>query len=190
MVLHLTRPPIEIPDREALGMDSHLAAARGAYIIRAFDESRPKEGSVIVRGTSSTSNMVKILKWFDEDGPNVKIVAAVSHALFRRQDQAWKDRVLPAGEWANSMVVSNTARWNMNNWIPHAVSADYTLSPDFDDRWRTGGTVDQIVAESGLDPDSLKAGISRFVNERDSRHARMREMLAGMTAPEDSTVSA
>jgi transketolase len=190
MVLHLTRPPIEIPDRKALGMDSHLAAARGAYIIRPFDENRPKQGTVIVRGTSSTSNMVKILPWFHDGGPNVKIVAAVSHALFRRQDQAWRDRVLPTSEWADSMVVSNTARWNMNNWIPHAVAADYTLSPDFDDRWRTGGSVEQIVAESGLDPESLKSGISRFVNERDSRHERMREMLAGMTAPEDSTVSA
>jgi len=190
MVLHLTRPPIEIPDREALGMDSHLAAARGAYVIRPFDESRPKQGTVIVRGTSSTSNIVKILPWFDEGGPNVKIVAAVSHALFRRQDQAWKDRVLPAREWADAMVISNTARWNMNNWIPHAVAADYTLSPDFDDRWRTGGSLEQIVAESGLDPASIKAGIGRFVDERDVRHARMREMLAGMAAPADSPISA
>ncbi|MDH3518325.1 MAG: transketolase, partial [Acidimicrobiia bacterium] len=181
MVLHLTRPPIEIPDREALGMDSHFAAARGAYVIRPFDEDRPKDGTVIVRGTSSTANMVKVLPWFDSGGPNMKVVAAASHALFRLQDQAWKDRVLPANEWANAMVVSNTARWNMNNWIPHTVAADYTLSPDFDDRWRTGGSVDQIVAESGLDPDSLKAGITRFVDERGSRHERMREMLAGMS---------
>ena len=34
VALHLTRPPIEIPDREALGMDSHFEAARGAYVLR------------------------------------------------------------------------------------------------------------------------------------------------------------
>jgi len=184
LVLHLTRPPIEIPDRQRLGMDSHLEAARGAYVMRAFDK-RPPEGTVIVRGTSSTANLVKILPWLSSDGPNVKVVAAISSALFRRQPAKWRERVLPAREWAESFVITNTARWNVQNWIPHAVAADYTLSPDFDDRWRTGGSVDQIVAESHLDPESLKAGILRFVNEREQRHERMRELLAGLPAPED-----
>jgi transketolase len=180
LVLHLTRPPIEIPDRARLGMDSHLEAARGAYVIRPFDAKRPPEGTVIVRGTSSTSNIVKLLPWLADGGPNVKIVAAVSHALFRRQPAKWRQRVLPVHEWADAMVVSNTARWNMQNWIPHAVSAGYALTPDHDDRWRTGGSVDQIVAESHLDPESQQAAITRFVEAREERHARMRELLGGM----------
>ena len=32
LVLHLTRPPVEIPDRAKLGMDGHMDAARGAYV--------------------------------------------------------------------------------------------------------------------------------------------------------------
>jgi hypothetical protein len=35
----------------------------------------------------------------------VKIVAAVSHALYRRQPPKWKQRVLPAHEWADALVV-------------------------------------------------------------------------------------
>ena len=89
---------------------------------------------------------------------------------------------MPAREWADAMVVSNTARWNMSNWIPHAIAAEYTLSPDHDDRWRTGGSVEQIVAESGLDPASLKRGIQRFVEERPERHRRMRELLGDAVA--------
>ena len=34
VALHLTRPPIQVPDRAALGMASHFEAARGAYVIR------------------------------------------------------------------------------------------------------------------------------------------------------------
>ena len=34
VALHLTRPAVQIPDRSALGMDSHFEAARGAYLIR------------------------------------------------------------------------------------------------------------------------------------------------------------
>ena len=50
VALHLTRPAIEIPDREALGMPSHFAAARGAYVLRPW-EDQPKMGTVFVRGT-------------------------------------------------------------------------------------------------------------------------------------------
>jgi len=190
LVLHLTRPPIEIPDRAKWGMDSHMEAARGAYVLRPFDAGRPPEGTVIVRGTSCTANLVKLLPWLADGGPNVKIVAAISHALFRRQAPKWQQRVLPLHEWADSMVVSNTARWNMNNWIPHMVGAEYALTPDWDNRWRTGGSVDQIVAESHLDPESLKAGITRFVEERRERQARMRELLAGAGAAEARAVQA
>ena len=61
MALHLTRPAIEIPDRAGLGMPSHLAAARGAYVLRPFDEDKPKAGTVFVRGTMPTHNLVKVL---------------------------------------------------------------------------------------------------------------------------------
>lgn len=179
VAIHLTRPPITIPDRAALGADSHLDAAKGAYILRDFDPARPKDGTVIVRGTSTTASLVELLPWFDEGGPNIKVVAAISHALFRRQDQAWKDRVLPWSEWAESMVATNTAARLMGNWIPHAVAAEYVLSPDHDNRWRTGGTVEQIVAEAGLDPASLRAGIERFVGDRDARRARLAAMVPG-----------
>lgn len=175
--LHLTRPPIEIPDRKALGMASHLDAAKGAYVIREFDPNRPKDGVVIVRGTSSTSELVQNLSWFDGDGPNIKVVAAISSALFRRQPQEYREKVLPPAEWADSMVITNTARWNVSNWIPHAVAADYCMSPDHDDRWRTGGSVSQIVGESRLDAASQRAGIQRFVDERAQRHERLRAML-------------
>jgi len=180
IVLHLTRPPIEVPDRARLGMESHLAAARGAYVIRPFDPDRPPQGTVLVRGTTPTANIVKLLPWLESEGPNVKVVAAISRGLFRMQDAAYRERVLPLHEWADSMVVTNTARWNVGNWIPHAIAREYCLSPDFDDRWRTGGSVEQIVAEAGLDPDSIRTGIERFVAERESRLERLRAMAAGL----------
>ncbi|MCB9899578.1 MAG: transketolase [Planctomycetes bacterium] len=188
IVLHLTRPPIEVPDRAALGSDSHFAAAKGAYVLRDFDPARPRQGTVIVRGTSTTSNMVKLIPWMNDGGPNVKVVAAISHALFRRQPQAWKDRVLPWAEWADSMVATNTAARLMENWIPHAVARDYVLSPDHDDRWRTGGSVEQIVAEAGLDVDGLRRGIERFVSERAERLRRVREFVGGLEVPQARAV--
>ena len=85
VALHLTRPPVEIPDREALGMPSHLAAARGAYVMREYRPDQPKGGTVFIRGTLPTANLVKVLPQLDARGINVRIVAAISPQLFARQ---------------------------------------------------------------------------------------------------------
>ncbi|MHB1417242.1 MAG: transketolase, partial [Chloroflexota bacterium] len=82
VALHLTRPTIEIPDREALGIPSHFAAARGAYVMRPYRADRKPMGTIIVQGTSSTANLVKVLPELDKAGLNVKVVAAISPQLF------------------------------------------------------------------------------------------------------------
>ena len=61
VALHLTRPPIEIPDRDALGMPSHFEAARGAYVVRDYIPVQPRGGTLIVQGTSSMVSIVQLL---------------------------------------------------------------------------------------------------------------------------------
>jgi transketolase len=90
VALHLTRPAIEIPDRAGLGIPSHFAAARGAYLLRPFQEGNPKAGTVYVRGTMSTHNLVQVLPELDRLGLNVKVVAAISPQLFRMQSREYR----------------------------------------------------------------------------------------------------
>ena len=54
IAIHLTRPPVEIPDRNKLGMASHLDAAKGAYIIKNYDSNKNKDGVVTVSYTHLT----------------------------------------------------------------------------------------------------------------------------------------
>ncbi|MCH7520192.1 MAG: transketolase [Candidatus Marinimicrobia bacterium] len=164
IALHLTRPPITIPDRDNLGMPSHLEAAKGAYIIKPYDESQPKVGVIIVRGTSATDSIVQILPRLKEDGPNVKIIAAISYGLFTRQSRTYRNQVLSDWDWDNSMIVANQAYRLMHNWIGNRRMKPYALTPDWDSRWRTGGTVAEIVEESHLDPDHVWEGIQRFAS--------------------------
>ncbi len=178
VALHLTRPAIEIPDRAALGMASHLEAARGAYVLRPYRGDQARGGTVFVQGTATTANVVKILPKLDERGLNVKIVAAISPQLYALQTPAYRDSVATASERIDAMVITNRARRVMSDWIDHPIVAEYTLSSDWDDRWRTGGSVEEVVAEAHLDPDHLLAGIERFVKDRDERLARLREMVA------------
>jgi transketolase len=177
VALHLTRPNVDIPDRKALGMDSHFAAARGAYLIRRYREGQPRMGTIFVQGTATTANVVKILPKLDERKLNVKIVAAISPQLFALQDERYRDEIASAADRIDAMVISNRSRRVMRDWIEHPVVAEYSLTSDWDDRWRTGGTVDEVVAEAHLSPEHLLAGIERFARERKDRLARIRDAV-------------
>jgi transketolase len=169
VALHLTRPPVIIPDRKALGMASYKEAAKGAYIIKNYDEDRPQEGVVIVRGTSSTSSLVSILPKIIKEGPNVKIVAAISWELFKAQNKEYRESVISENEWMDAMVITNGAIRLMHKWIANRIVEEYSMSPDFDNQWRTGGSLDEIIAESKLDSESVWNGIIKFTSERAKR---------------------
>ncbi len=175
VALHLTRPAIEIPDREKLGIASHFEASKGAYLIRDYD-NRPKEGVVIVRGTSSTNTIVSILEQIGSEY-NVKIVSAVSWELFRRQDQAYKDSIISETEWSDSMIVTNTGLRIMHNWISNRIVSEYSVSPDWDDNWRTGGSLDEIIDEAHLSPRWVLKAIRKFASERNSRLERLNKQV-------------
>jgi len=176
VAIHLTRPAIELPDREALGMPSHFEAARGAYVMRDFRAGEPRGGTVFVQGTTTTANLVKVLPKLDERGLNVKIVACISPQLFRMQDAAYRDSTISIADRWDGMAITNRAFKLMLDWVEGPIAKDYSLSSDWDNRWRTGGTVDEVIDEAHLGPGHIVEGIERFVRERDARMARLREM--------------
>jgi transketolase len=177
VALHLTRPPIEIPDREALGIPSHLEAARGAYVLRPYRPGRPRGGTVYVRGTVPTRNLVDVLPELDAAGLNVQVVAAISPQLFARQPASYRSSVVGPGGRVDAMVITNGAFKLMRDWADGPLVREYSLSSDWDDRWRTGGSVDEVIAEARLSSGDILAAIERFADERPDRLRRLREEL-------------
>ncbi len=183
VVLHLTRPPIALPDRAVLGMPSHFEAARGAYVMRDFRPGEPRGGTVFVRGTMSTQNLVATLPELDRRGLNVRIVAALSEELFRRQEVAYRHAVASEADRLDAMVVTNGAVRLMRDWASGPVVDEYSLGADWDDRWRTGGSVEEVIEEAHLDPGHILEAIERFVRDRDARLGRIRSALARADGP-------
>lgn len=177
VVLHLTRPPIVLPDRAALGMPSHLEAARGAYVLREWRAGQPRAGTVFVRGTMSTQNLVSVFPELDARGLNVRVVAAQSEELFRRQDRAYRESIASDAHRLDAMAVTNGAVRLMRDWASGPLAEEYSLGADWDDRWRTGGTVDEVIEEAHLDPAHILAAVERFARERGARLRRARAAL-------------
>ncbi|MEC8073767.1 MAG: 1-deoxy-D-xylulose-5-phosphate synthase N-terminal domain-containing protein [Candidatus Thermoplasmatota archaeon] len=175
VALHLTRPAIEVPDRKKLGISSHLEASKGAYLIRDYDD-RPHQGVVIVRGTSSTNSVVSVLDEISSKF-NVKIVSAISWELFDMQSSEYKSSIISKQEWADSMIISNTGLSVMKNWISNRVVAEYSLTPDWDNRWRTGGSLEQIIDEAHLSPRWVMKSLEKFTNDRKKRLVMLRQEI-------------
>jgi transketolase len=177
VALHLTRPPVEIPDREALGIPSHLAAARGAYVLRDYRPGQPRGGTVYIRGTMPTRNLVSLLPELDDRGINVKIVATLSPQLFARQPEEYRRSVIGPSDRMDAMIITNGGFKLMRDWADGPLVREYSLSSDWDDRWRTGGSVAEVIEEAHLDEAHIIAALERFAAERPDRLRRLREQL-------------
>ncbi|HEY9075726.1 MAG TPA: hypothetical protein VIO61_04245 [Anaerolineaceae bacterium] len=177
VALHLTRPPITIPDRQALGIPSHFEAARGAYVLRDYQPGKPRSGAVITQGTSAVANVIHLLPELERQGLNLKIIVATSPQLFALQPESYRRQVLTPADRADSTVITTQARWLMHDWLFNKVAEDYALSADWDNRWRTGGTVGEVLEEAHLTPAWIMAGLQRFAAERPARLLRLQAEL-------------
>jgi hypothetical protein len=162
VVLHLTRPAVEIPDRKALKMASHFEAAKGAYIVRDFKEGE-KHGTLYVQGTSAMANIIKILAELDKRNYNMKIVYVASPQLFELQNSDYQNKIISEYDKQNSTLITTSGKKLMPEFTFSDKSLKYALSPDWDDRWRTGGTLEEVLDEAHLSPEKILEGIERFV---------------------------
>ena len=177
ITIEVARPDFPVADRSKFADTDLRAAAKGLYVIRDFAPDKPRHGYVIVQGSSSTVNLVKVLAKLEAAGVNVKVIAAISEDLFDRQPQAYRDAVLPPEARYDLMVVSTGTRrvWPLRNLGP--LTDEYSLTSDFDNCWRSGGLEADVIAEAHLDPDSIFAGVERFAKDRERRAGDQRKMV-------------
>jgi transketolase len=182
IALHLTRPAIEIPDREAIKIPGHFEASKGAYVIREYEANAPRDGTLIVQGTSAMLNILKVIKASQISNMNLKIIYATSSELFSMQSKEFQEGILCPGDRMNSTVITTQARWLMHDWLFSKVAEEYAISADWDNRWRTGGTLEDVMEEAHLSEEWLIKGITKFVNEKAIRMDRLRTELRAAEA--------
>tara|TARA_B100001971_G_C18257278_1_gene583259 strand:+ start:1119 stop:3668 length:2550 start_codon:yes stop_codon:yes gene_type:complete len=169
IVLEVARPDFPVVDRSNFADSDLLAAAKGMYLIRDYDPSKPKHGTVITQGSSSTMNLVNTLPRLENDDINVRIVAAISEELFERQSEDYKKFIFPDGSKNDVMVVSTGTKrvWPVKDLGP--LTDEYSLVSDWHNQWLTGGSESDVISEAHLDPDSIFSGVHRFARDRDTR---------------------
>ena len=177
IVIEVARPDFPVVDRSRLADSDRLAAAKGFYLIRDFHPSHPKQGYVVVQGSSSTNNLVGLLDNIEKAGLNVKIISAISEELFNRQPEDYKELVFPESAKYDMMVISTGTKrmWPVSGVGP--LTEQYSMVSDWNDEWLTGGTEGEVIADAKLDPKSILEGITRFANDHSARLSRQKSML-------------
>ncbi|MCI0793774.1 MAG: transketolase, partial [Chloroflexi bacterium] len=133
-----------------------------------------------VQGSSSTVNLVAVLPRLEEEGLNVKVIAAISEELFYRQPEEYRDSVIPPEARYDLMVVSTGTRrvWPLQD--PGPLTDEYSLVSDWHDQWLTGGTEADVISEAHLDAESVFQGVKRFALDHDSRISRQMAHLESL----------
>jgi len=115
-----------------------------------------------------------------DDNLNVRVVAVISEELFNLQPGEYRHKVLPDPQRFDCMVITTMTKRIMPLSNLGPLTEEYSLSADFDDRWRTGGTEDDVIREARLDEDSVFEGIKRFVSDREQRLKRQIDALKSL----------
>lgn len=178
IALHLTRPPVEIPDREALGMASHFEASKGAYIVKDYEADKPEEGTFYIQGTSAMANTIKLLPVFDELQLNIKLVYVSSPQLFALQEEGYKQKIITASDKMNSTLITTSGKNLMPEFTFNPLTTEYAMSPDWDNGWRTGGTLEEVLDEARLTKGWILKGIQKFTGDYKIRMAKLKECFS------------
>jgi transketolase len=149
--------------------------------VRNYKPGLPKQGTFYVQGTSAMVSILKILPDLDKLDLNVKIVNVASNQLFANQPVAYREAIVTPADRMNSTVITTQARWLMHEWLFNKIADEYALSSDWDNRWRTGGEVDEVIDEAHLSPDWVLKGIEHFAKERDLRKRRLQLELEAVS---------
>jgi transketolase len=175
--IEVARPDFPVVDRSKFADSDIKAAAKGLYLIRDFTPGKPKQGYIIVQGSSSTMNLVKTLPRIEEAGLNVRVISAISEDLFAHQPESYRNSVLPPEAYYDAMVVSTGTRRVFPVHDLGPLTDAYSLTSDWDNQWLTGGLEAEVIVEAHLDPDAIFAGIQRFAGDREKRMATQRNRL-------------
>jgi len=169
IVIHVARPDFPVVDRSKFSDPCIKAAAKGCYLIRDYDQKNPVGGTIFVQGCCSTVNLVNTIPRLEKEGINVRIVSVVSEDLFRLQSLEYQLRIVPNATRFDSMFITSMTKRIpvLSNLGP--LTEEYSLSSDFDDRWRSGGLEGDIIAEARLDEASIFDAVKRFASDREMR---------------------
>ena len=155
---YVTRPPVPVLDRAALGLAPVDAATTGVYQLRAARGDG--DGVVVLQGSGVTYAFVRdALPALEADGIDLHVYSVASEELFDRLPAQERDRIFPPLYAARALGISGFTLPTMYRWVTSAAGRAATLHPFKGGRYLGSGQAAAVLHEAGLDGPAQIAAI-------------------------------
>jgi transketolase len=162
----VTRPNEPVLDRAALGLAPTGAAATGVYKLRGANGKG--DGAVVLQGSGITFAFVQeTLPLLEKEGIDVDVYYVASAELFDSLPEKQRHEILPLAVQERAMGITGFTLPTMYRWIRSERGRAMTLYPFQKGHFLGSGQADKVIAEAGLDGESLFKGIVRYVKEEE-----------------------
>jgi transketolase len=146
----VTRPPVPVLDRAALGLAPADAAMTGLYRLCAAKGAG--DGVIVLQGSGVTYAFVRdVLPALYADGVDLDVYYVASEELFDRLPPAERDRIFPPSHAARAMGITGFTLPTMYRWITSSAGRMATLHPFKGGRYLGSGQAAAVLHQAGLD---------------------------------------
>ena len=161
----ITRPPVAVLDRAALGLPHASVAAQGAYCLRAA-QGRGR-GTVVLQGPGVTQAFVtKALPLLQREGIDVNAYVITSCELFDAMPALARARIFPEAHQLEAMGITDFTMATMTRWVRTDHGRSHSLHPFMQGRFLGSGAGAQVMLEAGLDGESQFEAVRAYVRGR------------------------
>jgi transketolase len=161
----VTRPPVPILDRQALGLPPAGAAAQGAYRLHAAQGRG--QGTVVLQGPGVTNAFVTgTLPLLRREGIDINAYVVTSSELFDLQPAPERDRIFPEAHQLEAMGVTDFTMATMTRWVRTNRGRAHSLHPFRLGHFLGSGAGARVMTEAGLDSEGQFEAIRAYVRGR------------------------
>jgi len=158
----VTRPPVPVLDRAALGLAPADASMTGLYRLRAAKGEG--DGVIVLQGSGVTYAFVRdVLPALAAEGIDLHVYYVASEELFDRLPSAERDRIFPPSHAARAMGITGFTLSTMYRWITSPEGRAATLHPFKAGRYLGSGPAAAVHHQAGLDGPAQLAAIREYL---------------------------
>jgi len=161
----VTRPNEKVIDRKALGLAPATDAASGVYLLRRAEGKA--DGTLVLQGSEVAYAFIEeTLPLLRDKGLDLDVYYVASAELFGLLPPSERESIYPESRAREAMGITGFTLPTMYRWVHSERGRLMTLHPFQKRHYLGSGQAEMVLAEAGLDGESLFRAIVQYVKEK------------------------
>ena len=164
IVPFVTRPNEKVLDRAKLGLAPATAAAKGAYLLRAADKSKPASGTIVLQESGVSYTFIEeVLPKLLADGLNPNVYYVASAELIDMLPQAEQEAIFPTKLRAEAIGITGFTLPTLYKFVTGEKGRAASLHPFMKGHYMGSGQAHKVMEEAGLNAEEQYKAVKKFL---------------------------